>query len=313
MALRHISKVVDEYHADLVGRRERGGPLGYPTGFPTLDRLGGAIPGVFTLVGGRPGMGKSAFAESLSWLAGRDSLRWNRANVDARQRVVIAFSPEQTAQTWLERQAVRMDSTIDAEAYRAGTFNQEQWDALEAATNRLRAIPLLINDSPYISVSEIATELRDAALEYDIRLVTLDFLQRLKEIQNAGDPSAQFQAIGHVAENLADISKDVTGGAGEVKVPVPMWVLSQVKAPAGDRPRDDRPVMTDLYGSRQLEAAARMVIFLHRADYYHDKQPGYVPTNEAEIIIDKNNNGPTGVFKLTFDRQKVAFMEKSNG
>lgn len=312
MPLKHISKAIEDFHVTVGQRRNNPGePAGYRSGFPTIDRLGGLVPGFFTLIGGRPGIGKSAFAETLSWLSARSALAYNRKlSVDdgAKQRIVVAFSPEQTAQTWLERQAIRLDSRLDTEAYREGTFTDEQWDILEATVERLRAAPLYINDSPYVSVSEIAAELREAAEEYDIRLVTLDFLQRLKEIQLAGE--GRFQVIGDVAEGLADIGKDVTGGMGPVKVPVPMWVLSQVKAPSGERPRDDRPVMTDLYGSRQLEAAARMVFFLHRQDYYHDKMPGYIPNHEAELIVDKNNNGPTGIYKMTFNARKVTFEER---
>jgi replicative DNA helicase len=257
-------------------------------------------------------MGKSAFAESLSWLGARECYSFNRSKpAEAKPRVIVAFSPEQSAQTWLERQAVRMDTRLDGEAYRKGEFTEEQWETLFQVTERLRVAPILINDNPAISVAEIAEQLRDASAEYDIRLVTLDFLQRLKEIQLAGE--GRFQKIGDVAEALADIGKDVTMGHGPHKVPVPMWVLSQVKAPSGERARDDRPVMTDLYGSRQLEAAARCVMFLHRQDYYYQSTPGYVPNGEAELIVDKNNNGPTGIFKLTFDAKKVSFYERTAG
>lgn len=256
-------------------------------------------------------MGKSAFDEGLCWLAARFAYQFNRTENPERPRLVVAYSLEQTRQVWLERQAFRMESGLDPEAYRAGLFNDEQWTLLETTVNRLSNVPLYINESPSVSVADVQSELFEISKDYDIRLVTLDFLQRMKEIQMAG-ADGRFQKIGDVAEGLADISKDVTFGHGP-KVSVPLWALSQVKAPGGDRPRDDRPVMTDLYGSRQLEAAARMVLFLHRQDYYYDKTPGYVPNGEAELIVDKNNNGPTGVFKLAFDAKKVAFYEKVVG
>lgn len=256
-------------------------------------------------------MGKSAFDEALCWHSARYAYQFNRQTQPERPRLVVAYSLEQTKQTWLERQAFRMEAGLDPEAYRAGLFTDEEWTLLETTVARLSGVPLYINDSPSISVADIQAELFEISRDYDIRLVTLDFLQRMKEIQMAGN-DGRFQKIGDVAEGLADISKDVTFGHGP-KVSVPLWALSQVKAPGGERARDDRPVMTDLYGSRQLEAAARMVLFLHRQDYYYDKTPGYVPNGEAELIVDKNNNGPTGVFKLAFDAQKVAFYEKVAG
>lgn len=309
MPLRLIGNAVDEFQELVARRRERPGePIGYPSGFPTVDRLGGIVPASFTLVGGRPGIGKSAWSECQAWTQARLCMAYNRRHNPERPRIVCAYSLEQTEQVWLERQAVRINPDLDGEAYRSGEFTDEQWDALDATVNRLREAPLLINDSPSVTVADIAAELREINERYEVRLVVLDFLQRMKEIAAAGD--GRFQKIGDVAEGLADIGKDITLGMGPEKVPVPMWVLSQVKAPDNQRPKDDRPIMTDLYGSRQLEAAARMVVFLYRQDYYHNGTPGYVPNGEAEFIVAKNNNGPTGLFKMAFDAKRVAFFER---
>lgn len=311
MPLRTLASSIDEYKELIRERRNRPDePLGYRTGFPSLDRYGGAVPGSFAILGGRPGMGKSAALEALGWNAARAALRFNNAAdaAESKPRIACIYSLEQTSQVWLERQAFRMDTRLDSEAYRSGEFTDEQWDILEETVERLRAAPIYINDSPTVTVADMADELRQVNRDYDIRFVGLDFLQRMKEIQLAGE--LQFQKIGQIAESLADIGKDVTMGNGP-KTPVPFWAAAQLRKPGGERGDDARPIMTDLYGSRQLEAAARFIILIYRQDYYHKATPGYVPNGEAEFIVEKNNNGPTGVIRLMYDAARTAFFERT--
>jgi replicative DNA helicase len=298
--LRTLAHSIDELQESIRKRKERPGePVGYSSGFPTLDRLGGLIPGNFAIVGGRPGIGKSAMGEALVWNVARAGYVRNRENPDSKPHVAVYFSLEQTAQSVLERHAFRLDPTLDSAGYRSGEFSDEQWDALSRTLARLRVAPVLINDSPSTSVRDVMDELKVIQHDYEVRLVVLDFIQRMKEIQMAGE-EGRFQKTGDIAENLADIGKELH---------VPFWALSQLRRPDKGRSDDDRPIMSDLYGSRQLEAAARLIVLLYRDDYYHVSTPGYVPTGDAELIVAKNNNGPTGLFKMKFDAPRTAFYE----
>ena len=80
---------------------------------------------------------------------------------------------------------------------------------------------------------------------------------------------------------------------------VPVILLSQLnRAPAGRS--NFMPRLTDLRESGSIEQDADVVLLLHREDYYHKGQADYCNTNMADVIVDKQRNGPTGAIKLTF-------------
>jgi len=69
--------------------------------------------------------------------------------------------------------------------------------------------------------------------------------------------------------------------------------------------------MSDLRESGSIEQDADVVILLHREDYYHRGEQDYSGTNEAEIIIAKQRNGPTDTLKLVFNEKLTRFADPS--
>lgn len=89
---------------------------------------------------------------------------------------------------------------------------------------------------------------------------------------------------------------------------IPVLCLSQLSRASerGTKPR--MPVLSDLRQSGAIEQDADVVVFIHRPEYYGINEEEYGPTaGIAEINVAKQRNGPTGDFRLTFDRDFQLF------
>ena len=60
---------------------------------------------------------------------------------------------------------------------------------------------------------------------------------------------------------------------------------------------DNRPKMSDLRESGDIESEADIVALVYREEYYNETEEN---RGVAELIIDKNRHGPTGVVKMAF-------------
>jgi replicative DNA helicase len=110
-------------------------------------------------------------------------------------------------------------------------------------------------------------------------------------------------------QQISAISRGVKAVARELSVPV--VCLSQLNRAAEGR-EGHRPRLSDLRESGAIEQDADVVILLHREDYYHKGEVDYPFNNIAEIIVEKQRNGPTGVVELVFDGKSTRFLNKSN-
>ena len=92
---------------------------------------------------------------------------------------------------------------------------------------------------------------------------------------------------------------------------VPVVVISQLNRAAEGR-EGHKPRMSDLRESGSIEQDADVVMLLHREDYYHRGDMEYQENHEAEVIIAKQRNGPTGTVKLAFLEKFTRFENLSH-
>ncbi|MCK5569480.1 MAG: replicative DNA helicase, partial [Spirochaetes bacterium] len=85
---------------------------------------------------------------------------------------------------------------------------------------------------------------------------------------------------------------------------VPLVALSQLSRAVETRGKDKRPILSDLRESGAIEQDADVVTFLYRDELYNPNTPD---KNIAEVIIQKQRNGPTGNFKLRFSKEYTSF------
>ena len=275
-----------------IGRIEElfnsGGDItGLTTGFADLDGMtSGLQPSDLVIVAGRPSMGKTSFAMNLVENA-----------VLSQDKPILVFSMEMPA----EQLVMRMLSSlgrIDQTRIRNGKLEQEDWPKLSAAVSKLKDVPMLIDDTPALTPTEIRSRARRVLREHGhIGMIMVDYLQLM---QIAGTSEGRTSEISEISRNLKAIAKEFN---------CPMVALSQLNRALEQRP-NKRPVNSDLRESGAIEQDADVIMFIYRDEVYNEESPD---KGTAEIIIGKQRNGPIGTCRLAFIGQYTRFENLARG
>ena len=253
---------------------------GVPSGFSDLDDLTtGFQKGDLIIVGGRPSMGKTAFALNVAQYVG----------LEVREPVAI-FSLEMAK----EQLAFRMlcaEALVNSNSIRKGFIKKEDWHKLTSAASNLTGAPIFIDDSSGVTVLELRAKARRLKMEHGLSLIIVDYLQLMR-----GKGSFERRE-----QEISDISRSLKGLAKELSVPV--IAVSQLNRSVEQR-RPPTPILADLRESGAIEQDADVILFLYRDEIYNkDSKKGI-----AEIIIAKQRNGPTGNVHLSFLSNCTRFM-----
>jgi replicative DNA helicase len=254
---------------------------GVPSGFKDFDRLtAGLQPSDLIIIAGRPSMGKTALALNIGY------------NVAKKIRKGVAIFSLEMSQQQLGIRLLGLDSGIDATKLRTGRLGDKEWGLLTDSANRLAELPIFIDDSSGISVLEMKAKCRRLKKSHDLTLVIVDYLQL---IQGRRSAESRQMEISEISRMLKALAKDLN---------VPVVALSQLNRKVEDRP-NKRPQLADLRESGAIEQDADVIAFIYRDEVYHPDSSEH--RNIAEIIVAKQRNGPTDLFKLTFRKELTAF------
>lgn len=270
--------------ADILEERgeTRGQFNGLETGYKSLDLiLQGLQPSSMTIIGARPGTGKTAFALGILIHVGA-----------VVKRPALFFSLEMSRQELAER-ILASTARIDSSKLRTGDLSDADWNRAHEAFGFLQSARVFIDDNPSLTVMDVRSRARRIKQQQgDLGVVIVDYLQLM---------SSRGRAENRQVE-VSDMSRSLKILARELQCPV--IALSQLSRKLEDR-ADKRPVMSDLRESGSLEQDADVVLFLFRPEQYgevaNDKK------SEAEIIVGKNRNGPTRTAHLTWRGEFARF------
>jgi len=256
---------------------------GVPSGFKDLDEYTtGFQKGDLIVIGGRPSMGKTAFALNVAQHVG----------LDMREPVAI-FSLEM-AKEQLAFRLLCAEAMVNSNSIRKGFIKKEDWHRLTSAASKLTDAPIFIDDSSGLTALELRAKARRLKMEHGLSLIIVDYLQLMK-----GKGSFERRE-----QEISDISRSLKGLAKELSVPV--IAVSQLNRSVEMR-RPPKPMLADLRESGAIEQDADVILFLYRDEIYNKDNPAN--KGLAEVDIAKQRNGPAGVtVKLSFLSKCTRFM-----
>ncbi|WP_414587456.1 replicative DNA helicase [Scytonema sp. PCC 10023] len=203
---------------------------------------------------------------------------------------VAVFSLEMSKEQLVQR-LLASEAGIESGYLRSGRISQTQWEPLSRAISTLEELPIYIDDTPNITVTEMRSQARrlQAELGTELGLIIIDYLQLM---EGAGDN--RVQELSKITRSLKSLARELS---------VPLIALSQLSRGVEAR-TNKRPMLSDLRESGSIEQDADLVLMLYRDDYYNSDSP---ERGIAEVIVAKHRNGPTGNIKLLFDPQFTKF------
>ena len=265
------------------------GLIGSSTGFKDLDnKLQGLQKGDLVVVAGRPSMGKTSFAMNIAENVLLD---------DDSNGAVLIFSLEMPGESLTTRLLSGM-TKLNQQNVRSGMLKDDELRILLQQSEKLKNMPLWIDDSSILSPMELRAKARRLArTEKDgLSLIVVDYLQLMQlplSIEN------RVNQISEISRSLKSLAKELN---------VPVIALSQLNRAVEQRP-NKRPIMADLRDSGAIEQDADVILFIYRDEVYNeDSEQG----NKAEIIIGKQRNGPIGTVNLTFLKEFTRFENFSS-
>ncbi|HEY2894142.1 MAG TPA: replicative DNA helicase, partial [Pirellulales bacterium] len=261
---------------------------GIETGFRDFDTMtGGLHDSELIILAARPSMGKTALALNI---AEHVALASNTA--------ALFVSLEMSSVELADRMLCSL-AEVNGQRMRNGTISNEDRRKLVEKAAELSLAPMIVDDTPSRTMTEIAAAARRLKRKSQLGLVIIDYLQ-LIEPDNQRDPRQ---------EQVAKIARRLKGMARELRVPV--LCLAQLNRQA-EVTRDNRPRLSHLRESGAIEQDADVVMFIHREEYYESSEEDRAKVaGQADLIISKQRNGPIGEVKLAWLKDITRFRDSS--
>ncbi|MBP5647901.1 replicative DNA helicase [Candidatus Saccharibacteria bacterium] len=281
---------MDELLADAFDRIEelhknKGALRGLKTGFRDLDKVtAGFQKGDLIIIGARPAMGKTTFAQNLAY---------NIASIN--KKGVLFFSMEMAANEIIDRMISDV-SGVDNWKMRTGNLSDQEFQKIGDALAEMDEIPIFIDDTSSMTIMELRNKARRAMHDHDIGIVIVDYLQLI---------AGSDRYAGNRVQEVTEISRGLKILARELSIPV--VALAQLSRNVTGR-ENPRPILSDLRESGSIEQDADLVMFLHRPDYYRQNDDDYEETHITELIIAKHRHGAVGKIELYFHPELLRFM-----
>lgn len=257
--------------------KNKGALRGVPTGLPTLDKmLSGLQKEELIILAARPSVGKSSLGNNIAQYAA------------TKHKIgVLIFSLEMGRESIVDRM-ISAQGDIDNFRITTGNLEEDDFEKYSIAAGELAEAPIIIDDTPGISVHEMRTKARRLLLEKEVGLIIVDYLQLVR----APHAESRVQEVSKISQALKNLAR-------EIKVPV--LALSQLSRAVEQRGGDKRPQLSDLRDSGSIEQDADVVMFLYRPDE-EDRE-------NLQLLVAKHRNGPTGEIPLYFRGDRTKFYE----
>ena len=279
-----LEQVVPDLYEELERNANRDGGLdGVPTGFSELDaKLNGLRAGQMIIIAARPGGGKSTLAMDIC-----------RSCAVHNNKAAAYFSLEMN-RTELSMRLLAAESRVFLDRMIKGELETRDWQEIARTLDKISQAPLIVDDSPNMTMGEIRAKSRRMKQQFDIQLIVIDYLQLL----TSGGKSVESRQ-----QEVSEFSRSIKLLAKELEIPI--VAVAQLNRDSEKR-NDKRPQVADLRESGSLEQDADVVLLIHREDMFNENTE---KQGMADIIIGKQRSGPTGIVELAFQGHFSRFAE----
>ena len=301
---------------------QRSGPIGLTTGFAALDDFtGGLRRGQYSLLAGRPSMGKTTLALGMAAAAAEAGAKVLFVSLEMNREAIGGVLASGLAQ--LPRDAGDRGQILECgSSWRA--VDQQEIDRMTAAQRAMAKRTLLIDECRSRGMAAIRAQARRMKRRGGLDLLVIDYigLLEVRELARTGNRVLEVSRLSAQAKALA------------IEMDVPVLMLSQLNR--GPEGRDDkRPTTADLRDSGSLEQDADLILFIYREHFYlqnraprrstfrsdedyADAASHWATTEQAarglaDIIIAKQRRGRVGTVRLRFDEANHWFTELPSG
>ena len=272
---------------------QRGG-FSVPTGFHDLDDVlgGGVEPGQLILLAARPSVGKTAAMLNIA----RNMILADKPHTAA------IFSLEMRRSALIRRMIASL-ARVDLQKLRTGFLDDGDKARLLEAAATIHDAPLWIDDASSTTLLDVRAKVQrlQAMLRRTgappLGLVAIDYLQ-LMPILGSRKSATREQDVSALSRGLKLIAKEAE---------VCVLALCQLSRRVDERVNHE-PQLSDLRESGSLEQDADAVLLLYRAQvYYPDRED---LRGQAELIVAKQREGPTGKVHLSWLAELTQFEER---
>lgn len=239
------------------------------TGYADLDSIiMGLKNGSLYVIGGRPAMGKTAFALNLL------------ENICVEdKKACLYYSFEQTRERLIER-LLRQISRVELYGQE---LKADKKKLIEEVSLTVSKAELIIEDNQELTIDLLVKNVKENSDRGDIGVIIVDYLQLIP----VSESCSFCDSTSYIMNKLKNLAKELDK---------PVIVLSQLNRKPEFR-ADHRPMISDLRGSGSIENYADVVLFLYRDEYYYSETP---IKSILEVIVAKNNYGPIGTAELAY-------------
>lgn len=260
------------------------------SGLKSLDRLiGGFFPGELTIVGAKPGTGKTVFGMTLALDAAKRGKRVGVMNLEMLDSQYGTRIFSNLAQ-------------VDSMNLRTGNISAEDWRLLTSCAQVLKHLP-----ASFMFSTRYIEDLRNAVKDKDLDLLVVDYMQLMRTRQNF---ESERLRMGYVSWALKELA---------IEMRIPVVVMSQLRRPDASA-ADKMPSMRDLRESGNLEADADGIILLHEPASTKDP---YVHNDDKQAFedwkkqglryiamkVEKQRQGNVGTIAALFDGAHMRYRE----
>jgi replicative DNA helicase len=250
--------------------REARNCTGIPTGFIDLDSiLDGMHMSDLIVVAARPKMGKTDFALNIA------------EHTAIKEKLPVAFYSLRLSAAKISRKFTSSLGRIDSASLQQADLEDNDWPRLASAVSILNDSLIFISDKPVLNIDGLAKEIKAFKQEHNTGLVIIDGVKNV--VEESGTPPKPIR-----------ISNELKLLAREFALPI---IVTLSLGRDLEKRANKRPMLSDMGDWDAFTEDSDVILFLYRDEVYEEQS---FDRGTAEVLIDKNSNGRTGMIRLTY-------------